>query len=52
MSALELLLLAGAGALALARWAPAGLRRPLTGAAAALTVLSGTALALRGPRWR
>ena len=52
MSALELLLLAGAAALALARWAPAGLRRPLTGAAAALTVLSGTALALRGPRWQ
>jgi hypothetical protein len=52
MSALEVLLLAGAAVLALGRWAPARTRRPVTVAAAAVTVAAGTALAVTGPRWQ
>lgn len=49
MSALEVLLLAGAAVLVLGRWAPASVRRPVTVAAAALTVAAGPAAAWAFP---
>ncbi|WP_433237864.1 alpha/beta hydrolase family protein [Streptosporangium sp. CA-135522] len=52
MSSLEILALLGAVALVLARWLPAGTRRPVTLAAGAATVLSGAVLIVLGMRWQ
>ncbi|MCX4539502.1 hypothetical protein [Streptomyces sp. NBC_01565] len=47
-----MLVVLGAFALVLARWLPAGARRPATIGAAAVFVLSGAALGVVGPRWQ
>ncbi|MFF9008153.1 alpha/beta hydrolase family protein [Streptomyces goshikiensis] len=52
LSPLEVLLVAAAVALVLARWLPPGARRPVTIATAALFLASGAASGVIGARWQ